>query len=647
MKKIILFIVFLTVFQNIFSQNYIKSFKVFSAKSDFDFSNEWQYVSTDLYLFNSDKFNYLINILNPKKRGWHRRHKEQIKNILVTANLDGLGQLDKLTYPLFNFVVKKDDKGDYQTQISEPEAIRIVDNVPVSSVDDYIGAKIQIQIFSNKNRPEIYKFVSKQLTAAATITALSATSAALKVVGEIGKMMQEDAAGKQYQFTSTIRFYQEQNFDRRIHSISIYVFAPSYYYHTGFDTLKISEFFDTASVRNLTKEEISKLIDYHMFPYIVAVNYRSKYIPQISDDVNFQMLKMRSAKNERNYKNKAISRDIYLQEKSLIDFLNVFAQLQLDINNYDLNYKAKITNDYTIQLFLILQDYWKLKNTYEITVMANKGNPLFENEFKPLYNRYLTKADLKFEGNSSLRNVHELVETIYYLENKGSRNLDSAKREEFLRRLRAVKLPQRETNSDEATITRHWINTLENEQYKNVYLPKIDELSQMPVIESTYFKVQQFHLAAMNSYCELCKINTQNFVNKFSKEYEEYLFEEAEKKLTRLLAQSRLKIFEYSKKQSCIENTIDTLYSEKTMPDHIKLIKNTLKIITKLRQQLYGDVNSNKNFVSSDEINNYMTKIKDLEYQIETNLSSICTTDPDLCKCKNNTQNSKKSAKNE
>jgi hypothetical protein len=551
---------------------------------------------------------------------------------MVTAQLSGLDELDKITYPLFNFTVSKDDDGNYQIQTSNPEAIRIVDNVPVSSLKDYIGATININVYSDKNQPEMFKFVSEQLLTISTLTAVSSTDAAMKVVGEIGKMMQDEAAGKQYQFESTIRFYEEQNFDKHFHSLAIYVFEPSYFFRTGFDTLAISQYLDTNINPTLNKAIFAKVFDYKLLPYIVAVNYRSKYKPQISDEVDFEMLKRREIKNEDNYKNKVISREIYIQEKSLIDFLKIFAQLQLDITNYELDYKAKITEDYTIELFLTLQDYWKLKNTYKITSKAFAGNPLFENEFKPLYNRYLTKANLRFEGNSALRNIREHVETLYFLEQNGISDIDSAKTEDFLRKLQATKIPPRENNSEEATITRHWINSLENEQYQKYYLPKINELSGLPVLPETYNKVQLLNLNTMNSYCELCKVNVQQFVEKFMISYNEFKYSEAKKSLAKTLSIAQSKIFEYSKQQSCIESNLSDNQTIKEPTK--KLYSAKLEEITKKRQKLFELVNNEPSFTNADSVNNYAAQIKSLEYQIETNINSICSSSPELCECK-------------
>lgn len=625
------------------AQQYIKTVKVYSKTTNFQFTNEWQYVSTDLYLFNASKFNYLVNHINPgeKKKTFRKKNTDEIKNIMVTAQLDGMGELDQLTYPIFNFMVTTGDDGELHAQVSEPEVIRIVDNVPVSSVNDFIGAKIQVTVYSEKNRPEIYKFIAKQLQTAANFSAVSTTDAALEVVGEIGKMMQNDAAGKQYQFESTIRFYEEQNFDKRLHSITIFVFQPSYYNGTNFDTAGISNFFDTSKVTSVDKDKLNKIIDHRIYPYMVAVNYRSKYKPEISDDINFDMLKIRTAKNENNYKSGAISRDIYLQEKSLIDFLNVFAQFQLDVSNYELNYKAKITEDYTIHLFLILQDYWKMKNTYNTISKTYTGNPLYDNEFKELYDRYLTLASLKFEGNSALRSIRAHVETIFTLEKNNSTDLDSAKQEDFIRKLRSTTLPDREYNSDEATITRHWISSLENDLYTNYFQPQINELFTMPIIPQTNTLVQKLLIQSSTSYCELCKEKVQDFSKEFKIDYENYLYTESKKELNLLKNQTRINIFEYSKKHNCIQNNIEKNTSSNNS-EYLDLVKNTLEKTTQKRVELYEIINETKFFSNSNEIQAQISRITNLSNEIEANFKSICTANPELCECEEIRNNEEK-----
>lgn len=630
MKKIFLISLLSFLFYITDAQQYIETKKIFSATTDFNFTNEWQYVSTDLYLINSSKFDNLLNRINPgqKKR---RKNRVVIKNILVTAQLDGLGDLDALTYPIFNFVVSEDADGNFQAQVTEPEAIRIVDNFPVTAIDDYIGAKINVQMYSDNNKSDLYKFIAEQLQSASTLTAISASDAALKTVGEIGNFMKKDAAGQQYQFESTIRFYQQTDFDRQLHSITIFVFQPSTATSNGFDTTNISRFFDTTSISIINEDKINQLINYNLYPYIVAVNYRSKYKAQISDDISFDMLRIRKTKNENNYQNGIISRDIYLQEKSLIDFLDIFANLQFHINNYELDYNAKITEDFTIQLFIILQDFWKLKNTYNITKQSFSGNPLFENEFKPLYERYLTQANLKFEGNSSLRAVRDHVETLYSLEVDGINSLDSVTREDFLRKLKTIEIPNRELNSDEATVTLEWIDKIENEQYTEIYTPQISYLSQLEINTQTYDKVQLLRLQAANSYCDLCKINVLMFETQFMNSYDKYLLNNAKNNYDTLINITKTNILEYSKKLSCIESNIDT---SANIQHHTQIIINSLKITQDNINTLIQITNKlDANYTTVQEYSKATNEIITLSNSVEANLHSICTSDPQLCNC--------------
>lgn len=632
MKQIFLLSFFLFSVSALYSQDYVTTNEIFNASTEYEFNNEWQYVSTDLYLFNSSKFNNLLNKINPGKRSNRRnRDREIIKNILVTAQLNGLGDLDNISYPIFNFIVTEDDDGNFQAQVSEPDAIRIIDNYPVTAIDDYVGAKITVQVYSDKNKSDLYKFIGAQLQYASSLNAISASDAALKAVGEIGNFMQKDAAGSQYQFESTIRFYQQTDFDRRLHSISIFVFQPSKSTSSGFDLNKISNFFDTTTVASIDKNKLEQLLNYNLYPYVVAVNYRSKYKPQISSDVNNDVLRVRKTSNENDYKNEIISEAIYNQENSLIDFLYVYVDLLEHISEYERDYDEKITSDFSIHLFLILQDYWKLKNFYKITKKQYNGNPLFENQFKQLYERYLTQAKLKFEGNSSLRAIREHVETIFALENDGMTKLDSAQREDFLRKLNIISFPDRELNSNEAKVSTQWIKKLETEQFVNIYKPQIDFLRSQPVDTSTYDKVQLLRLQSANSYCETCKDNVLEYETEFMNYYERYLLRQSKMKYYDLINQTKSDILVYSKKQSCINDNLDTI---KNKSQHIIVIQSSLETVKEQTKELISlTADVDVAFATSDEYKEKIDRINLLKTSIEAIITSICDNDPQYCDC--------------
>lgn len=639
MKKIALILLVFFAAHALNSQQFVTSQKVFSKSTKYKFDNQWQYISSDLYLMNASRFNYLINYINPDQKKT-KKNKDLITNILVTAQLDGLGELDKLVYPIFNFQVKKDDKGSMNAQVSETEAIRLVDNVPLSSVKDFIGAKISIQAFTQSTKPEIYKFVANQLTVAASLSTLTLTDAAMKLVGEIGKMMQNDAAGKQYQFESTIRFYEDQNFDRRFHSITIFTFLPSYLKSANFDTNAIAKFIDTTKNAVIDKNILKNIIKYSNFPYIVVVNYRTKYKTKLSEDVITETLNDREVQNEAFFRNNKISKEVYEQEKSLISFLRSYVQLQTDISTYEINYKTKITEDFSIQLFIILQDYWKLKNSHKLIDKTFASNPLYENEFRSYYDRYLNKANLLFETTSSLRNIKDIVETVFYLENKGISSMDSLQREDNLRKLKSLNIPQREVKSDEATAINRWINLLEAEQYQKNTLILVNQLSSQPVNKSTYYNVENLKMNVANSNCSICKDFVYQFANNFYPKYEQFLFNQSTNQYNNLRTETKQTVLSNSMRITCIKTNLDSNVV-KSSDAYWQLFLQTLSNVEQKNNDLFKIVNSSKNYTTSNEIDEQINLIRAKIKEIEADFLSLCQDKRINCNCNQSNNNSK------
>lgn len=642
MKKFALIFLAFFVSQSLNSQQFVTSQKVFSKSTNYKFDNQWQYISSDLYLMNADKFNYLINHINPDKKKT-KKNKDLITNILVTAQLDGLGELNKLVYPIFNFQVKKDDKGNMNAQVSETEVIRLVDNVPLSSVKDFIGAKVSIQAFTQSTKPEIYKFIANQLTVAATLSTLTATDAAMKLVGEIGKMMQNDAAGNQYQFESTIRFYEDTNFDRRFHSLTIFTFIPSYLKSANFDTNDIAKFIDTTQNVIIDKNKLKNVIKNRVFPYIVVVNYRTKYKTKLSEDVITETLNDREAQNEAFFRNNKISKEVYEQEKSLISFLRNYVQLQTDISSYEINYKTKITEDFTIQLFIILQDFWKLKNSHLLIEKTYRGNPLYDNEFSPYYQRYVNKANLLFETTSSLRNVKDIVETIFTLENKGISNMDSLQIEDNLRKLKSINIPQREIKSDEATTINRLINLLEAEQYQKNTLVLVNQLSSQPINKNTYYKVENLKMNVANSNCNICKDFVYQFANNFYIKYEQFLFNESTNQYNTLRTETKQNVMNNSMKITCIKTNLDSNIVNSS-DAYWQLFLETLSNVEQKNNDLFKIINTSKNYTKSNEIDEQINLIKAKTKEIEADFLSLCQDRRANCNC--NQSNSNTQAEN-
>ena len=635
MKKlqiiIVLFIFSFIVSHTIKAQEYIKTVPVFRKQTKYDFTTEWQYISTDLYLFNGNRFNVMLNNMFIEKKRKKRKKDEIIENILVTAKIDGLIGYEDVIYPIFYFQVTMDDDGKYSTKASSNEVIRIIDNFPTSAINDYVGAQINIDVISNKNRSFVYMLIASQLQNISNIKD-NPTDAGLQLVGEFGKMMEKAGKGQEYHFESTIRLYEEQDFNKQFHSINIFVFAPAKTYSTGFDTTDISKFIATTENPVIDKNVLDKQIDYYLYPYIIAVNYKSKYIPEVPDDINFEVLKMRKAKCENNFQKGLINRNIYLQEKKLLGFLEIFAQFKLDVNNYELDYKTKITEDFTIEFFLIIQDLLHLKNYHKIILLENSGDPAFENEFRDIYKSILVKADIYLESDNNLRNIKQLVNTLWELENNKSLNLDSLNREEYLRKLHSVKMPKREKESEEVKTIELWVNKIETIHYNENYKLKVKILNEKEISEATYNEVIELQNNVSNSNCVLCREKISEFTDDFILEYNEYLRKNTYDLLSEKITEIKDLLYDLTKDQSCISEKLNENYQD-TVPAHIQLIKEDFNYLIETKEILHEIINEDYYSANLKLINEVSNKIEILSTKLITGFNSICTKEPELCDC--------------
>ncbi len=628
-QKISLLLLVIVISSSVQSQETVKTVPVFKKQIDYEFTSEWQYVSTDLYLFNADKFNKMINDMYIPKKKKLKKRDEIVENILITASLDGLQNYENIEYPIYNFTVSKTEEGRFSTQASSNEVIRVLENYPNSSISNHIGAKIKVDVITDKNKSFLYKLVASQLQ---NISALSnPTDAAMQLVGEFGKMMEKDAIGKEYHFESTIRLYEEQDFNTRFHSLNIFVFMPSSVRSAHFDTLDISNFITNASNPVVTREVLEKFIDYYTYPFMITVNYRSKYIPEIPDMVNFQSLKARESKCESNHNSGLINDDIYKQEKQLIKFLETFAQLKLDVNNYELDYKNKITEDYTIHTFIIMQDLMKLKITYNNIIFVNSGKPEFEDKFHQIYDDFIVKAELFLESNNNLRDVKHLVNTILELENTPDVKLDSLNREEYLRKLYLVDLPEREANSAEVKNINQWISKIENKHFKEIYDKKIYNLQKKAVNTESYELALGLESSVRNTNCVTCREQASSTVEKFMQEYEKYERKVAFNNLENLKTQTNTLIYQLSKQETYISLHLETDY-EGELPPHIQIINTDFKQLIKDKEELQILIKASHYKSDFQEINSATEQINLLSLKLKNGFATICTQEPKLCK---------------
>ena len=637
MKKLITVLTVILLLTNVGQgqTGYLKTVKNGTVRTNYEFTNEWQYVSSDLYMFNAERMADLLNqIITGKKRKFLRKKDKDIQNILITLKLQGLGDYDNITYPLYNFVVSHDEQGNYQMQTSTNDVIRIIDNFPAPAIDDFISAKVDVKVITKDNTDEVYKIAAEQLK---TISMLAEQPAAavLKLVGEFGKVIENTTDHKEYQFSSTIRIYQDENFNQQLHSITVFTFIPSNKneFKIDIDLSDLQKYIDENPNPKINRKILYEKIKCKKYPYIVIVNYKSKYIPTVPDDITFESLKAREAKLKANYDKGVINEDIYALEKELLEYLKLYAQLKLDLNNYELNLKNKITEDYSMFYFLIMRDYWKMKKYYASIDRTEKDNPAYRNEFKKIYDRIMTKANIALEQNNNLREVREMTNMIYYLENTPIDQIpmDTKSIETYLEKLYAVPMPKREANSPELKTVYKWINYLEQNLFDKKYKKQLEELSMLPVNEESYEKIVRYQNENTATNCELCRQEISKVVDSFMKKYEQYQLDKAKSDFEETKLEAQNKLIGFTKTLDCLKENLKNYPVPR--PEYISLLEQNALKIEEQKNSLQALVNKNYLFTSTTEIQNTTKEISGLTEKIEKDLNNLCAQEDKICVC--------------
>lgn len=646
MKKIIGTCVFFLFFLSktmVFSQQILQTLPEFKYKVNHKFSDEWQYLSSDLYLFNADKFNLLLNDFirgskRERRKIWRRKKDEEfIEHLFITANIKDLKFFGgDLTYPIYNFKILKDDNNyRYKTKISNNvEVLRIIDNLPLSTTNDYIEAVIEGEAITSKNSKRMFSVVAKQLMNISVIT--NPSKAILSLVGEFGKFMESKTEGKQYKFNSTIRLYEGKDFNQKLHSINIYVFAPSGIKKTNMNCDPLISLLDTVKNPEINRKTLSELVYYQKYPYMIIVNYKSKYItpPVIGDEINFETIEKRKQKIKEDYSKDLLKKSLYIQEMKLISFLEIFANLKLNINTYKLNYENELTKDFSKNFFVILQEFRKLKNTFENRQKEFKRSSVFKNEFKSKYKSIILNAELYFESNIDLKNIKTLVNTLFEFEKNPRMRLDSLKREDYLRKLYAVKLPKTERNSDELRSVDKIVRRLELEQYSYFYDRSVNSLKKLEANDKTLPQTELLKTKIKTTNCKYCRKKVEDALQEYGRKYEEYQKEKLKESSKATIKEAKNKLFEFSIKEECIKDKLKKLYPEtEEQPFHIEIFRDEFKSLVNKRKKLHSLIRQKNEGKSLNEIKADLEQMKELSESITEGYKNICTKVKKLCNC--------------
>ena len=627
--KPLFFLVLLAVVARVDAQDIIVVNPEFKKTVPYEFNSEWHYLTSDLYLFNGTKFQTTLNGIYsalPKKK---RAESPAPENILITASIDGTA-LGKLSYPIFNFTVKATDGGMKTYTADSYEAIRLMDNLPLTSIgNSKIDCNINIDIITKATPNKIFDFVATQLKSISDFT--TPLSAAKTLVGELGNLITSKTNNKEYKFNSTIRLYEEEGFSKRVASVSVYAFIPSQQGSAGINPVELFKYIDENDNPKLDRDKIASLIKCSQYPFMVIVNYKSKYAsdPVIGDQTTSETVEARLAKVKKAYETQLLSAEIYTQELKLIDYLNDFVTLKSSINNYTLNTKNRITDDLRPMFLQIFENYMKLRSTLSSRIKEFGNNPVFQNEFLPTYQTIITNAEGYLDGDNNLKNIKNTALAIDEY-NAGRKKHTPEENEKTLSILHSIQYPEHSGDNAALSELRTLVASIENEQYANVFANKVNQLKTMhPGAEATSF-CEKLKSDVNSTYCRLCRERANCVINDYMQRLDDENNRLAAQKLDAAIANARDQIFSILQKEKIIRRHFDNDFTE-GMTEDVEFMKEDFDRLQQNRKKLQSALNNDYSGLNTTQIN---IATEEIEYQAQDLakiLERICKRMPTLC----------------
>ncbi|MFD2513328.1 hypothetical protein ACFSRY_05575 [Pontibacter locisalis] len=641
MRRIVFFFFLLLLSQQVFAQRNIETRLGYSYNDDFVFSDEWQYLSTDIYLFNGNKF---TRVLNELERGVPKRKRKKYGNALeylfITAQLKNMKLFgnDAIVYPLYNFYINQDKK-EYKTQVSDYlEVVRIIDKMPLSSTQNSIDAVINAKAVTNNEGDQVFSLVANQLVNLSKLT--NPSGAVLSLVGEFGNLLNARTTKREYKFSSTIRLYEGQDFDTRLHSVRVYVFVPGEVKTVTIKAIKLTDYLSKNS-NKLDRKSLEEFIGYKDYPYMVVANYKSLYKMDVltGDEVTQDLIEKRKQKIQSAYEQKLVNDETYRQEKLYVEFLRVFAEMKQNLNIYRLNYRNNSPEVNAKNLFGIIQEYKRLKSTFDAREKEFDKNSTYQNIFKPEYEAILGNAELYLEADHNLKNGKVLVNTLREMESDPKVWNTSEKREAALARLYAVELPKPEylSASVEGEAIIRLIKKLEDLQFSEVYAKEIQKLNELQANDETLPQRNTILEKVTSSKCQSCREKVRDAIAEYNKRYDTFKLKQALKKKEELNQAAEQTVFKHLKRQLCIENNLQTVASStnQVLDQYVSRMheKNTefgksIKALDLLNKQ---EPEQGKLL----KVQEYNAKLQSLMQEVENNFEVLSSLDKSLCNCGN------------
>lgn len=621
---------------NASAQDFLVVNPEFRKVPSYEFNQEWHYLTSEIYLFNASKFQDVLDELYlqvPKKK---RTEASLVpENILITAMIDGTA-LGKICYPVFSFNIDN-AAGSFKAFASDNhEAIRIIDNLPLSSISGgKIDCHINVDLITRDKPNQVYDFVATQL---GQISSFAATplSAAKTLVGELGNLITARSTRKDYKFSSTIRLYEEQDFNKRVASVSVYSFVPSKVAQVGIDSSDVAKYLDSNDNPKLDRNRLAQLISSPDYPYMVIVNYKSKYVsdPVIGDETTSETVDARLAKVRKAYESGLLTAEIYSHELRLVEYLRAFVALKTSINSYSLNYKNRVTDDFGPQFLQIFDNCLAFRRMLASRIKESRTSAkknVFDSQFLSTYQSMLTTANVYMDADNNLKNIKNIVSLMMDIGGDGrGYQYDRAQTEQMLATLHSVAFPADHKGYASVEDLNALISKLEAAQYRSAFQQKVSKLKSLsPSAEASAF-CESFQNELNMSYCQTCRSQALPVINDYLQRLDDENMRLARKKLDKSISAAKDQIFNSLKREKVMQEHFQNDYGDNLPPD-VEYIHEDFVKAQKIRENLQLVVKKDYSGQNSTQIN---LAADDIDYETQDLakiLEHICNKMPELC----------------
>ncbi|MFN8256720.1 MAG: hypothetical protein U0W24_13580 [Bacteroidales bacterium] len=631
-RSLVLFVL-ISIFFNSFSQETIKTITAFKKKANYTFSPEWQYLSTDLYLLNAQRFSDLLNDIYRINTGGKKRKltDESLVSLFIKAKVQNLKFFGgDMIYPIYNFKINESETGT-SIETGNVEVVRLIDNLPLNESNEVIDAEISGEAITKKNSDDFLKVIGVQLQ---NISRYSKPNTGIfDLIGELGRFIESKTNGKQYKFSSTIRLYEGQDFNKRLHSVNVFVFVPSSAAKVNILADNLSNYLDTATNPEIDQNKLNQLVNFKKYPMVIIANYKSRYNSQpiIGDQINFDYLDQRKLKIQSAFQNELINKTTYNQELKLIEFLTVFADLKLNINNYNLNLKNNITNDYSKNIFVILKIYRDLLKVKKSRKVEYAGNTEFEQEYLPKYESVISNAGLYLNEQNALTNLKEVGDLLE--KEKQSKSGDI--RENNLRILYSIKIPEDEISSEQAKDLNNNILQIENELFAQVFSPLISKINSLSTDEAGEKEKIKLESQYGNTYCNKCKVELTTAFNSYNIKFQNAQRAVNVQENEKLKSKAISIMFELMKKKNCIDQNFAVMQKDSGNASYNELVQIEIQKLEKTLDETKQLIKSDIKEMNIQQLNEQNFMLEAYIKKLEEGFAGFCNTIKGICDCKN------------